>query len=399
MNKPGHGRSRRGEPLVMLGLVLAGWIVVRTVVLDDGRRSHGLSAMPTVQHAVPDHGLPGVGKHSGVRLLSLANPRAAAPMPRDAVLPPSPAAIGNVSPTVAPPRHARRALMMADLDEVAVPPGLQQPGQGRGCRTHTAAAALRVATGGGGAAPGVSLPMRAALSPQRGNATQGTAGPIDEPTRWSGDGWLLLRDGGSAVALAAGAAGYGGSQAGAVVRYRLAGESALRPTAYVRLAGALGGVAIDKQAALGLSVRPLPRLPVALLVEGRVQQSDSGTRLRPAVALVSELPPQRLPLGVDAEFYGQVGWVGASAATGFFDAQLTADRPVGPIAPGMELRAGAGVWSGGQRGAARLDVGPRLALRMNLGAVSARLALDWRLRVAGQALPGSGPALTLAAGF
>jgi hypothetical protein len=165
------------------------------------------------------------------------------------------------------------------------------------------------------------------------------------------------------------------------------------------MTSALGGVSVDRQLALGLSARAVPGLPVALMGEGRVQQSATATRMRPAIALVSELPPQRLPLGMEAEFYGQAGWVGGRDPTGFFDAQLTADRPLVDALPGTELRAGAGAWSGGQRGAARLDLGPRLALRTTVSGVPARLAFDWRFRVAGRALPGSGPTLTLAAGF
>ena len=58
-----------------------------------------------------------------------------------------------------------------------------------------------------------------------------------------------------------------------------------------------------------------------------------------------------------------------------------------------------GVWSGGQTGAARLDLGPRASLRVATGPATSRLALDWRFRVAGNARPASGPTLTISAGF
>lgn len=64
------------------------------------------------------------------------------------------------------------------------------------------------------------------------------------------------------------------------------------------------------------------------------------------------------------------------------------------------MRLGAGVWAGGQNGAVRLDIGPRVSIPLNLGkSVSSRIAIDWRMRVAGNASPASGPALTIASSF
>ena len=60
--------------------------------------------------------------------------------------------------------------------------------------------------------------------------------------RWSADGWLLWRRG-STLAPAGGllTPSYGASQAGVVLRYRLAPGSALRPAAYLRATAALNG--------------------------------------------------------------------------------------------------------------------------------------------------------------
>ena len=114
---------------------------------------------------------------------------------------------------------------------------------------------------------------------------------------------------------------------------------------------------------------------------------------------MSELAPFRLPFGAVGEVYGQAGFVGGRDATGFFDAQLTAERAVLSLGPGTKIGIGGGLWSGGQRGAARLDLGPRVVLHSRLGPLPVRAALDWRERVAGGASPDSGPALTLSAGF
>jgi hypothetical protein len=240
---------------------------------------------------------------------------------------------------------------------------------------------------GGGSAPAGALPGQA-LRPRS--------------SRWSADGWLLLR-GDQAPALATGAAAYGGSQAGAVLRYGLAPASGRRPQAYVRVSGALGKSVRQNEAALGLMVRPLRGLPVAVLTEGRLQDQSGLTRLRPVVMAVTELAPLYLPLGIEAEAYAQGGWAGGRGATPFYDLAATFERRVVRPLPGIELSAGGGVWSGGQRGAARLDLGPRVELRSTLGPpsrrIGVRVGVDWRFRVAGSANPGSGPALTVAAGF
>ena len=49
--------------------------------------------------------------------------------------------------------------------------------------------------------------------------------------------------------------------------------------------------------------------------------------------------------------------------------------------------------------AARLDVGPSAMVSFRLGEAQSRVAVDYRLRVAGDAAPASGPALTFSAGF
>jgi hypothetical protein len=119
------------------------------------------------------------------------------------------------------------------------------------------------------------------------------------------------------------------------------------------------------------------------------------------LTVVTELPWQELGAGLRAEAYGQAGYAGGADPTAFFDAQAVVDRSLGKaVGPLRDVRLGAGVWAGGQKGAVRLDVGPRISVPLDLGAdVSSRIALDWRLRVAGNARPASGPALTLASSF
>ncbi len=242
-----------------------------------------------------------------------------------------------------------------------------------------------------------AAPARAPDLPAVPFALVGREPPAGE-ARWSADGWVLLRPEGGAGASGAAPATYGASQAGAVLRYRLAPGSGHRPALHLRASAALNGTR-EQDLALGFSARPLPAVPLVLGAELRAARQPAGTQLRPAVLAVTELPPFALPGGLRGEAYGQAGWVGGRFATAFADGQLRADRGVTP--PGRaELRLGAGVWGGAQKDAARLDAGPSAILAFDLGrGVPARLALDWRFRVAGDAAPASGPALALSAGF
>ncbi|BBC74213.1 hypothetical protein AEB_P3345 [Altererythrobacter sp. B11] len=216
------------------------------------------------------------------------------------------------------------------------------------------------------------------------------------PSRWSADGWLLLRDEGGAP-LSAGRPSYGRSQIGAVLRYRILPGSPHRPQLHLRASGALSGQR-EQEAAAGVSARPLPGAPLRLAAELRLTETSAGEEARAALYAVSELPPVALPLGLLGEAYLQAGYVTGRYATGFVDGQARVER--GLAAPaGLHLRGGAGLWGGAQKGSERLDFGPTASASVRLGRLGARLAADYRLRIAGNAQPASGPALTLSAGF
>jgi hypothetical protein len=214
--------------------------------------------------------------------------------------------------------------------------------------------------------------------------------------RWSLDAWLLLRKD-TTTAVTSGRGSYGQSQAGAVVRYRLAPASGFRPTAFVRASQALAG-AKESEAALGLAARPIPGLPVSAATELRVTEVGGETHLRPAAYAVTELPPFALPLDFTGEAYAQAGYVWGYYATGFVDGQVRTERPLVRMGT-AELRAGGGAWGGAQKGASRLDIGPSATLALKIGPVPSRVSLDWRFRIAGHAEPSDGPALTISAGF
>lgn len=223
------------------------------------------------------------------------------------------------------------------------------------------------------------------------------------PGRWSLDGWAFWRQGSSAAPVSQGRVPvYGASQAGAVLQYRIAPASGHDPRLYARAYRALVTLG-ENEIAAGASLRPLARLPVRVAGEVRYTDAAAFSTFRPAAYAVTELAPLRLPFGAQGEVYAQGGWVGGPGSTAFADAQASVTRSLPVVAhltdERLRLSLGAGAWGGAQKGAQRADIGPTLRLDTRIGKVPTRIAVDWRLRVAGDAAPGSGVAVTVSAGF
>lgn len=221
--------------------------------------------------------------------------------------------------------------------------------------------------------------------------------------RWSVYGWSLVRQGTSGGILAPGGQ-YGGSQAGLVVQWALAADPH-RPALHARATSALAR-GDDRTLALGLSARPLPKLPLDLAVERRLALA-SGQRDRWAVLAVVGAETALDRRGTQLAVYGQAGLVGLVQPQGFFDLQATATQPAHQRG-GARLALGGGFWAGGQQNPDgqggkpwlyRVDIGPRASLTLPVERGALTFALDWRQRIDGQARPASGLALTLSAGF
>jgi hypothetical protein len=195
---------------------------------------------------------------------------------------------------------------------------------------------------------------------------------------------------------------YGASQAGGVLQYRVAPQSRHDPRLYLRAYRALVTVG-ESELAVGGSVRPLARVPVRVAAEARYTDAVLGSEVRPAAYAVTEFAPVRLPYDTRLEAYAQAGWVGGQASTAFADGQVSLVREFGGVRratnDAVRLLFGAGAWGGAQEGAERLDIGPTVRADFRLGRVPARISVDWRQRVAGDASPGSGVAATLSTGF
>lgn len=250
-------------------------------------------------------------------------------------------------------------------------------------------------------APEIAALLKSAAAPANPSMLGGNPQTSSFNKRWSADGWLFVRPQSTRAIRNVNAgpipATYGASQAGAVLRYRLAPSSKNDPFVYIRASTALVEAG-DSEAAAGISARPLASVPVSAHAEMRASRIAGRTVIRPAAFVVTQLKPQKLPLSSHITAYGQAGYVGGDFATPFADGQARLDREVVKYDL-AKLRVGAGVWGGAQKGAARLDLGPTASADITLGESSARLAVDYRHRVAGDAEPQSGIAITLSTGF
>ena len=149
---------------------------------------------------------------------------------------------------------------------------------------------------------------------------------------------------------------------------------------------------------MGAGVKPFSRLPVALYGEARATELNGSWSLKPAAYAVTELPPLLITEKFGAEAYAQAGYVGGDFSTPFVDGQVKVERRMATV-KGVDLHLGAGTWGGAQKGAARLDIGPTASARFLIDEVPVRLTADYRVRVAGDAKPDSGLAITLSSGF
>lgn len=201
--------------------------------------------------------------------------------------------------------------------------------------------------------------------------------------------WAMLRSQSAGAAgsqsLASGGS-LGASQAGSRLTYNFTRQIAasLRSTTEV---GRRGG-----EVAAGLRVQPLAGVPVWIDAERRQQIGRFGGG-RNAFALFFEagVYDRPMPLHFLLDAYLQGGVVDFRSRDKFVDGGLTLTRPVY-----KQFSAGFGVWGGAQPGVYRVDAGPRVTMRVRH---NVRVHLDWRQRLAGNALPGSGPAVTLAGDF
>lgn len=372
---------RRGGPLMMLALVLTAWTGTRAMWWENPFPP--LSAVistPFVAAAPPPPGLP-------VMPAVVEQP--------DATL---------TRTAIAAPLILSAGIMDAETELYQMPSGRQRA-QLAAAQQSVWSTALRRQMFQHASASAFDIGSRASQAhppflPSRRAASSGQAGT---ERRWSLDAWAFVRQGSNAAPVSQGRVPiYGASQIGALLQYRLAVQAARDPRLYARAYHALVPRG-ESEVAVGASIRPVSVVPVRVAGELRYTDAAFTNELRPSAFAVTELPPIALPHGAQLDAYGQAGWVGGASSTAFADGQASVTRAVGAVtkASGEDLRlsVGAGAWGGAQEDAQRLDLGPTVRLDLKVGAVPARISIDWRERVGGQAGPDSGLAATVSARF
>jgi len=216
---------------------------------------------------------------------------------------------------------------------------------------------------------------------------------VHAASRWSGSAWVFAREGSGNRSLAA-LGQLGGSQAGARVRWQVNPGEQLRTALYGRVSTPLDDLS-GAEAAIGAEWHPLPGKPVWVAAERRVAIGKQGRNAWSAYVAGGVWKPG-LPMGLTLDGYGQAGVVGTKKRDLFADGALRLSRPV---ASEQGPRIGGGVWGAAQPGVARLDVGPHARLPVKVAKQPFSISADYRVRVAGDAAPGSGVAVTLASDF
>lgn len=328
--------TRGGRPLRFLGVTLGGWTVLRAGML-----------WPTIE---TPRDLIRLFVPPAAAAVSPRMARPAASIDRMVYSAAVPVRVAAIAPMIAPPPH--RAADPAR----AAPASASVPGFGRD----------------------VSIKETGAIPPPVSPT------PADPVRRLTGSMWGIARQG-VAVGLPGGQ--LGGSQAGVRVAYALG--AARRTALTARLSAPLEGR--GREAAVGVEFRPA-RLPLRIVAEQRVPL-DGGRGGR-AFYAVGGITPAPVAAGFRLEAYAQGGVVVRGRARGFADGAARLTRPVSGA-----FDLGAGAWAGVQPGVARVDLGPTIGLSLPVARRRIRVSLDWRQRVAGQARPGSGPALSIGSDF
>ena len=293
----------------------------------------------------------------------------------------------------------------ATAGKAAAPPAAASPATSS-AEAHAAATAGYAAIRAGDRREGVRLLTAAqAIDPDAPEAKAWAADVKQLTKRWSIGAYALQRAG-TGEALAASPV-LGAGQIGAAVGWRVNPLGAQRFSIIGRYTAAAtpeGGIDSETgEAALGLRWEPSRKVPVAIDVERRIALglfSRNAWAGRVSGGGQGEVP--MLGRRVTLEGYGEAGIVEGFTSTPdvYAGAQARGAVPLFQLGR-TRFDGGAGAWGATQRSfgetAARLDLGPSARIKVEPFPFFAQI--DYRARVAGNALPGSGPVLTVAGEF
>ncbi|MEY4620515.1 MAG: hypothetical protein RIS65_1687, partial [Pseudomonadota bacterium] len=151
----------------------------------------------------------------------------------------------------------------------------------------------------------------------------------------------------------------------------------------------------ERELAAGVRWRPVARIPVQIIAERRFREDRPDAFAALVAGGRSDIT---LPLGFRLDGYGQAGFVSGQGGGPFADVAAHAHRPIAQ-SQRASFAIGAGIWAGGQDNVMRMDVGPNIRAHVTAGGALFQLDASWRVRVAGNARPDNGPAVTLSTSF
>jgi hypothetical protein len=151
----------------------------------------------------------------------------------------------------------------------------------------------------------------------------------------------------------------------------------------------------EREYSAGVRWQPMASVPVHVTVENRFRH-DRPDAIAAFVAGGHQIGA--LPMDFTLDAYGQAGMVSGAGGGKFGDVQMQMLKPVSTHKHAT-LSAGVGAWAGGQSDVMRVDIGPSVRAELRAGSTQLRLDASWRFRVAGNARPGDGPAVTLSTSF
>lgn len=245
----------------------------------------------------------------------------------------------------------------------------------------------------GAAVRGLRLAVAAAPHDSRAAVWRRQIAMIEK--RWSGSAYVLARESGGGGLAAAPV--LGGGQSGAQLGYTLDPLSR-RPTSLVtRVTAPNEDNRHAVQAAFGLSWRPVQAASVTierLVALGREARHAWTLRLAGGVGTTR---PEGAQSWNDLSVYVETGIVGANRQDLYAAGQARAGRAVA-VSRNMEASAGIGAWASIQRDmrtVGRVEVGSTVRVRADVRPAPIELSVDYRFRIAGNAVPDTGPAATL----
>ena len=203
---------------------------------------------------------------------------------------------------------------------------------------------------------------------------------------------------GSSPAGTLGNGQYGGSQSAVIAAIpvlRFSGNPGLSRLSIAGRVSVAHGSVRERELAAGVRWRPVARIPVQVIAERRFCDNRPDAF---AALVAGGQSGVKLPLGFRLDGYGQAGFVSGQGGGPFADVAAHAHRPIAQ-SQRASFAVGAGIWAGGQDNVMRMDVGPNVRANVTAGDALFQLEASWRVRVAGHAQPGNGPAITLSTSF